>query len=199
MDSEAVERVLLAFFADVRRIFTTELAQVRGATGSKSAHEANSKFEGFEGSFATLEEFHAGAEATLQLGYPNPDIEKGIRLEHTQHPASMRRLFVTPNYRLATCLLVEYWWAMDPSSPPKEVLDLVAQLGAARGAEEEGDGRGAREEEGGYARRLDGAAGLISLVRGGSEDVDVDPADGTVTFRCLCSTTLLIFYISAVV
>ena len=185
MDSEAVERVLLAFFADVRRIFTTELAQVRGATGSKSAHEANSKFEGFEGSFATLEEFHAGAEATLQLGYPNPDIEKGIRLEHTQHPASMRRLFVTPNYRLATCLLVEYWWAMDPSAPPKEVLDLLAQLGAARFAEQED---GAKEEEGVYATRLDGAAGRISLVRGGSEDVDIDAADGTVTFRCLRST-----------
>ena len=185
MDSEAVERVLLAFFADVRRIFTTELAQVRGATGSKSAHEANSKFEGFEGSFTTLEDFLAGAEATLQLGYPNPDIEKGIRLEHTQHPASMRRLFVTPNYRLATCLLVEYWWAMDPSAPPKEVLDLLAQLGAARFAEQED---GAKEEEGVYATRLDGAAGRISLVRGGSEDVDIDAADGTVTFRCLRST-----------
>ena len=79
MDDTAVDRALEAYFADVRRIFTAELAKVRAATGSKSAHEANSKFEGFQGSFATLKDFHAGAEATLKLGYPNPDTVKGIR------------------------------------------------------------------------------------------------------------------------
>jgi hypothetical protein len=33
MDSEAVERVLSAFFADVRHIFSAALAQVRSAGG----------------------------------------------------------------------------------------------------------------------------------------------------------------------
>ena len=132
LDKAAVERLLDAYCADVRRIFGAALAQVRAATGSKSAAEANSKFDGFQGSFATLDDFHAGAEATLQLGYPNPDIGKGIRLEHTEHP-SVTRLFVTPNYRLATCLLVEYWWAVDPSAPPQAALDRLARLVAARG------------------------------------------------------------------
>ncbi len=111
MDQAAVDRALLAFFADVRRIVETELAQVRAATGSKSAAEANSKFEGFPGSFATLRDFHTGAVASLKLGYPNPDTMKGIMLEHTQHP-SVTRLFVTSNYRIATCLLIEYAWAL---------------------------------------------------------------------------------------
>jgi hypothetical protein len=131
LDSGAVDRALEAFFADVRCIFTAALAQVRAATGSKSAHEANSKFDGFEGSFASLKDFHAGAEATLHLGYPNPDIERGILLEHTAHAASVARLFVTPNYRLATCLLLEYWWAVDPYD--RTALDLLVRRKVSRG------------------------------------------------------------------
>jgi hypothetical protein len=134
MDKVAVDRALQAFFADVQCIFTSALAQVRTATGSKSAHEANSKFDGFEGNFASLKDFHAGAEATLQLGYPNPAIERGIFYEHT-HSISVTRLFVTPNYRLATCLLIEYWWAVDPSR--KEGLDLVVRLRKAREIEDD--------------------------------------------------------------
>ena len=165
MDAAAVERALAAYFADVRRIFTAALAQVRAATGSRSAYEANSKFEGFEGSFASLKEFHAGAEASLQLGYPNPDTMKGIRLEHTAHP-SVERLFVTPNYRLLTCLRVEYWWAVNPSAPPKAVMDLLGRLVKARGGE----------------ARLTAAEAELRLVRGASADVDIEGQ--TVTFRC---------------
>jgi hypothetical protein len=115
MDEVAVECALRAYFIDVRSIFTDALTRARLATGSKNAVEANSKFDGFEGSFASLKDFHAGAEATLKLGYPNPDTEKGIRLEHTVHP-SAERLFVTANYRIATNLVIEYWWAVDPSA-----------------------------------------------------------------------------------
>jgi hypothetical protein len=185
MDDAAVDRALEAYFADVRRIFKAEVAQVRAATGSKSAAEANSKFEGFQGSFATLEEFHAGAEATLQLGYPNPDTMKGILLEHTAHP-SIARLFVTPNYRVGTCLLLEYWWAVDPFAPTKAVLDLLRRLAAARGAEDDDAQEGAGS---GTARLADGSGTArladeveLSLVRGASADVDIEGQ--TVTFRC---------------
>jgi hypothetical protein len=154
LDAEAVERLLDSFCADMRGLFKAALGKLRAATGSRSALEANRKFEGFEGSFATLQEFHAGAEASLKLGYPNPDTMKGIRLEHTQHP-SVTRLFVTPNYRIATCLLFEYWWAVDPHAPPKAVLDLLASQQRARG---------------------------LSLVRGAGGAVDID--SDTVTFRC---------------
>jgi hypothetical protein len=173
MDADAVEQVLLAFFTDVRRIFTAALARVRAATGSTSAVEANSKFDGFEGSFASLRDFHAGAEATLQLGYPNPNIECGISLEHTAHP-SVTRHFVTPNYRLATCLLIEYWWAVDPSGPPTAARDLLIRLR---------EDRDAKDDVLGGARRLAGGCEL-SLVRGESKDVDIDAETHTVTFRC---------------
>ena len=112
MSNGEAERALAAFLKDARARFLKALLDARQATGSKSAYEANRKFtDGFEGSFATLQEFHAGAEASLNLGYPNPDTIKGMRLEHTAHP-SAERLFVTPNYRIATCLLLEYAWAM---------------------------------------------------------------------------------------
>ena len=109
---------------------------------SKSAHEANSKFEGFEGSFASLREFHAGAEKTLNLGYPNPDIMKGIRLEHTKH-SSAKRHFVTPNYRVVTSLHIEYAWAvlnegteeLDEKEVRCSALNLVRELVTARGGD----------------------------------------------------------------
>ena len=184
MDDSAVDRALAAYFADVRRIFLGALGEVRRATGSKSAQEANSKFDGFEGSFARLADFHAGAEATLQLGYPNPDTLKGIRLEHTAHP-SVTRLFVTPNYRLATCLAVEFAWAVDPHAPPTQALDLLRRLQADRGADDEAQGGGAGRLEGpGAAGEAGGLA--LSLVRG--EDKEVEIASGDVTFRCLCVT-----------
>ena len=111
MSTEAALRALAAFFEDAKLKFLQALREVKEAKGSKSAVEANSKFaDGFQGSFASLRDFHAGAEATLELGYPNPDIMRGILLEHTAHP-SAGRLFVTPNYRIATCLLIEYAWA----------------------------------------------------------------------------------------
>ena len=59
----------------------------REVRGSRSAVEANSKFEGFTGSFASLEEYHKGAEEALQLGYPNPKLWEGIRNEHTDPSA----------------------------------------------------------------------------------------------------------------
>jgi hypothetical protein len=180
MDDSSVERALEAYMADLRRIFLGALKEVRVATGSKSAQEANSKFDGFEGSFASLEDFHAGAEATLQLGYPNPDTIKGIRLEHTAHP-SVTRLFVTPNYRLATCLAVEFAWAVDPHAPPTQALDLLRKLRADRGADDEAQVGGAGRLEGPGAAGEEGGLAL-SLVRGKNEDVDIDSE--AVTFRC---------------
>ena len=175
MDAAAVERALAAFSADVRRVFVTALGEVRAGTGSKSAYEANSKFEGFQGSFATLAEFHAGAEATLKLGYPNPEAMKGITNEHTAH-VSVGRLFVTPNYRIATCLVVEYWWAVDPDAAPSSVFDRLATLRreAAAGGEEQG---------GGWAGPAAAGDGVLSLVRGNSDAVDIDVDAHTVTFR----------------
>ena len=114
-DGEA-QLVLAAFVEDAGARFRKTLDELRTATGSKSAVEANSKFQGFEGSFASLKDFHAGAEATLKLGYPNPDIMRGILLEHTAH-SSATRLFATTNYCIATSLLIEYWWATFENSP----------------------------------------------------------------------------------
>ena len=179
--------MLAAFSADVRRIFAAALADVRAGTGSRSAREANGKFEGFEGSFATLEDFHRGAEASLLLGYPNPDIERGIRLEHTAH-VSVARLFVTPNYRIATCLLVEYWWAVDPDAPSRQALDLLNRLWADRGADD-GCAQGAAES--GLVGPAAAGENGLSLVRGDSNEVDIDVQARTVTFRYLASGALL--------
>jgi len=130
MSIEEAQTALESFFEDTRRKFLKALQDARQATGSRSAAEANSKFDGFEGSFATLEEFHAGAGESLKLGYPNPDTMKGIMLEHTHHP-SVTRLFVTPNYRIATSLLLEYAWAMlqpgAPEDPETQELQLHAR------------------------------------------------------------------------
>ena len=105
-----------AFVEDAKVSFLKTLKELKAASGSKSAVEANGKFQGFEGSFASLKDFHAGAEVTLQLGYPNPDIMKGILLEHTAH-SSATSLFATTNYCIATSLLIEYWWATFEDSP----------------------------------------------------------------------------------
>jgi hypothetical protein len=54
----------------------------------------------------------------------NPNILKGIMLEHTAHP-SVWKIFVTSNYSIATCLCVEYWWAVDPFCPPSAVSQFL--------------------------------------------------------------------------
>ena len=125
-DREWTEKVLQSYLTDVRHRLTRALEKVAKATGSKSAVEANSKFEGFPGSFASLSDFDAGAEVSLQLGYPNPDVAKGIRMEHTEHP-SVTRIFVTPNYSIATCLLIEYWWAIYEDHPEDASIRQVQQ------------------------------------------------------------------------
>ena len=61
-DKAWVEEVLEAFFSDVRHIVTEAVREVVEAKGSTNAVEANSKFEGFVGSFASLDDFHKGAE-----------------------------------------------------------------------------------------------------------------------------------------
>jgi hypothetical protein len=117
MTLDKAHLVLEAFFEDVKFKFLRALLEAKTATGSKSAVEANSKFaDGFQGSFASLRDFHAGAEASLQLGYPNPDIEKGMHQEHTGH-SSVTRLFLAPNYCIVTSLLIEYAWAVFEESP----------------------------------------------------------------------------------
>ncbi len=116
MPWEEARRAVDAFLEDARVRIYTALVEVKTAQGSRSAAEANAKFDGFQGSFATLPEFHAGAEASLQLGYPNPDTMRGILNEHTKHP-SVEKLFVTPNYRIATSLLLEFAWAVQDERP----------------------------------------------------------------------------------
>ena len=135
-----VQRALEAFLAEARVKILGALLEAKTTEGSRSAAEANSKFtDGFQGSFATLKEFHAGAEASLNLGYPNPDTMKGILLEHTKHP-SAEKFFVTPNYRIITNLLIEYAWAVYEECPDDveaknvlyRALDSVKKLVAAR-------------------------------------------------------------------
>jgi hypothetical protein len=124
MPTEAALCAFDAFIGDARVKFLAALLKAREARGSKSAAEANSKFDGFQGSFASLKDFHAGPEASLQLGYPNPNTMMGIWNEHTAHP-SAERLFVTPNYRITTSLLVEYAWAAlekCPADPAAQAL-----------------------------------------------------------------------------
>ncbi len=131
MPLEEAQRAVEAFLEDARVKILAALLATKEATGSKSAAEANSKFIGFQGSFASLKDFHAGAEESLQLGYPNPDTMKGILNEHTVHP-SAKRLFMTSNYRLVTCLLIEYAWAMFEESPEdplvKDALDRAIKV-----------------------------------------------------------------------
>jgi hypothetical protein len=131
---------LRAFFTDAERIFLKALDDLQKSTGSKSAAEANSKFaDGFQGNFASLSDFHAGAEATLLLGYPNPDIIRGILLEHTAHP-SVERLFMTPNYKIVTCLLIEYMWAMfeeQDRDVQHRVRERLTTISAERGCEQQ--------------------------------------------------------------
>jgi hypothetical protein len=124
MPLEEAKRAVDAFLEDARVKILTALLAAKEATGSKSAAEANSKFDGFQGSFATLKDFHAGAEASLDLGYPNPDTIKGIRNEHTAHP-SARMLFKTPNYSIVTNMLIEYAWAIYENSPTDPAVKTV--------------------------------------------------------------------------
>jgi hypothetical protein len=143
MPLEEAMQVVAAFVEDARFKILEALREAKEIKGFRSAAEANSKFEGFPGSFATLKDFHAGAEKSLNLGYPNPDTIKGIRLEHTAHP-SVDRLFVTPNYHIVTNLFIEYAWAMIEESPTdlenrrllRRALELLRKLlKERRGAE----------------------------------------------------------------
>ena len=181
MDDASWKRALDAFCADARRTVEAAVKQVRSARVSTSAVEANGKFEGFEGTFATLEDYHAGAEQTLQLGYPNPLVMDGIRNEHTGLP-SATRLFVTPNYQLATCLLLEYWWATGPGAAPAEVFKLLRDLRLARG----GSVRGVKTIPDSPAE----GQGVLCLVRGNSQHVDIDSYTRIVTIRSVCALSL---------
>ena len=181
MDDASWKRALDAFCADARRTVEAAVKQVRSARVSTSAVEANGKFEGFEGTFATLEDYHAGAEQTLQLGYPNPLVMDGIRNEHTGLP-SATRLFVTPNYQLATCLLLEYWWATGPAAAPAEVFKLLRDLRLARG----GSVRGVKTIPDSPAE----GQGVLCLVRGNSQHVDIDSYTRIVTIRSVCALSL---------
>ena len=141
MSQAQVGLALEAFFADARRKFVMEWETARrpGSTASKSAVEANSKFDGFDGSFATLDLFHKGQD----LGYPNPDLLKGVRLEHTAHPSS-NKLFVSSNYRLVTTLSIEFAWAMLDEEPGAlaGAKKLLAKLRKEASEHEGGGGEG---------------------------------------------------------
>jgi hypothetical protein len=123
-------RAVDAFLEDARVRILTALVGTKEAKGSKSAAEVNSKFAGgFQGSFATLDDFHKGAAETLNLGYPNPDTGKGIWYEHTQHP-SAEKLFKTTNYSIVSNMLLEYAFAVysQTNDREKKVLDRAYTL-----------------------------------------------------------------------
>ena len=129
LDDNMIDRAFQAFSIDAARMVKDAVRRLKFSQVSSNAVQANSKFEGFfEGSFANLDDYHRGAEETMNLDYPNPRIEEGILTECTKHPSS-RRLFITPNYQIVTCLLIEYWWAKDPSVDDVDLKDMLAHLG----------------------------------------------------------------------
>ena len=129
LDDDMIDQALQAFSIDAARMVKDAVRRLKSSQVSSNAVQANSKFEGFfEGSFANLSDYHKGAEETMNLDYPNPRIEEGILTEFTKHPSS-RRLFMTPNYQIVTCLLIEYWWAKDPSVDDVDLKNMLANIG----------------------------------------------------------------------
>ena len=108
LDEDSIDRIVGIFSEEVRQRLKAELVRLR-AVDTVAESQSNSKFEGFEGDFASLKEFYDGIEESLDLGSPDPNTLKGMELEHTAHP-STRRTFVTPNYLIATDLLTEWAW-----------------------------------------------------------------------------------------
>jgi hypothetical protein len=134
MSDLELDAALEAFFKDVKQKIKKKKDDLN-QSNSLDAVQANSKFAGFVGSFGPIEEFYQGASETLQLAYPNPDFMKGIEEEHTMHP-SATRFFVTSNYQICTCLLLEYWWATNPHNFPTEVEGILFSLAKNHGIEE---------------------------------------------------------------
>jgi len=134
MKSVELQEALEAFFQDLKNAIGDALEKLKVSKLSISPHQANSKFameqNTYVGMFAGMDDFFCGAEESLRLGYPNPNIMKGILLEHTAHPCAWR-FFVTSNYFIATCLFVEYWWAIDPFCPPQAVKQFLKRMGEA--------------------------------------------------------------------
>ncbi len=85
---------------------------------------ANSKYAMTDGAlfadFVTLNDFYMGPEA--RIGYPNPDLMKGLQKEHCVRLGSGEKI-VSDNYSIWTAPLWEWWWVKNPSSD-----DLPADL-----------------------------------------------------------------------
>jgi hypothetical protein len=90
---------------------------------------------------------------------------------------------VSPNYIIATNLLLEYWFAMDPSNPPEAALKLLETIQAERTdfgvAGNEPRSSNASVTANACAR---GNMGL-EIIRGVTGEVDIDADKATATIR----------------
>jgi hypothetical protein len=135
VEGKYVEKILEAFYNDAKRVLKDAVENLRRIEYSATEIMSNSKFSGFdEAEFGTLDDYHAGIEKQLKPGQPNPNLERGIQAELTEH-GSCQRFFVTPNYQITTCLLIEYWFAKDPNHAPEEVMRLLNLLNSGRSVE----------------------------------------------------------------
>ena len=111
-----IDQAMKAFAVDAQTRVKAALEELKKKP-VPTAFEANSKFEFeegyFKGCFASIDDFYRGAEKVIKMEPPNPDIGRGILHDLTGHP-SCKELFVTPNYFIATNLLLEFFWAVDP-------------------------------------------------------------------------------------
>ena len=98
--------------------FTEVSGSDLGARNGDERLEAfiNSKFVmdgAFHGSFATLDDFYAGAEK--RIGAPNPNIREGMENEHCKR-SNADEPFETSNYNFKTCPRLEWEFVVDPKS-----------------------------------------------------------------------------------
>jgi hypothetical protein len=64
------------------------------------------------------------------VGTPNPQIEAGLRDEHTKRHLDSDRIFVASNYKIQTMALVEWWFVADPLA-----IDGIVRKESGPGAE----------------------------------------------------------------
>lgn len=141
-DVDVVEVLAKALYARANTIFedTEEAAKLSKfgssaslVAGSKSPRAApSSKFiadHSFaELAFSDLSAFFGGLESVV--GTPNPQIEAGLRDEHTKRHLDSDRIFVASNYKIQTMALVEWWFVADPLA-----IDGIVRKESGPGAE----------------------------------------------------------------
>ena len=146
---DLLDRGLSAFYMDVQRLVERSWNKLREPVGRRRVYEANSKFQVEQGCLdSTVTEFREGPLERTWQGLPNPDLAKGILDELAGSHPTIRKLSVTKNYKIATCLLLEFFWAVNPdfasgfkftdkevdlSTCQEEARNILAQLRSDRG------------------------------------------------------------------